>query len=120
MQAARVKGEPVARRQFRDALRNRAGLGHEADFEQRAQARGIDRAHFAQHRLAGQEIGAEGERGIALRIDEGLLAEAIAGCHNTLVCAVPDREGEHADEARQKTFAPLLPAREQHLGVGAG
>jgi hypothetical protein len=31
---------------------------------------------------------------------------------------IPDREGEHADKARQQAFAPLPVAGKDHLGVG--
>ena len=54
-----------------------------------------------------------------MRVVERLLAEAIAGKQEFLAAVIPDRDREHAAQARKHARAPGLIAVDDHLGVGA-
>ena len=110
----------MPRRQLADAARDREGLGHKAQGEERAQGRGIDRPHLAQHRFAGLQIRAKGKAAAIHRVEQRLLAKAVARGEQGPRPRVPDRKHEHADDARQQSRAPLLPPGEDHFGVGLG
>ena len=113
-----VEAQPIAGRQLANAAGDRPGLWNKTQREESTQRGGIDRARFAQHRLAGLQIRSEGEAAAAYGIEERLLAEAVARGEQCLRPRIPDREGEHADDARQQAFAPLPPAGEDHFGIG--
>ena len=53
-------------------------------------------------------------------IKEGLHAQTIAGCEETLARAVPDCKREHAVEPLRALVPPFLIRVQHHLGVGIG
>ena len=67
------------------------------------------------------QLGAEEQRAVAQhRVEHRLDAQPVAGEEQRLLVAVPEREREHAAEARHALLAPGLPGVDDHLGVAAG
>src|SRR5215211_2210324 len=63
---------------------------------------------------------AEPEAPIAGCVEEGLLADPVAGQEQPSAAAVPDCEGEHAPQVVDAAVPELLVEVDDHLGVGSG
>ena len=55
-----------------------------------------------------------------VKIEQRLLAEAIAGQQQAALLGVPERKGEHAVELADAVVAPLAIGPQDRLGVGVG
>jgi hypothetical protein len=65
------------------------------------------------------ELGGHQERAVRHSVIEWLLAHAVARKHQFTRVRVPQREGEHADAARQRCLdTPGFDRREQYFGIG--
>ena len=66
-------------------------------------------------------MGSEEEKGAGEgRVVQRLLPRPIPGAEQGPTGVVPDREGEHAGEPRQRVLAPEAKRFQQHLGVAPG
>ncbi len=113
--------ERVRRRQLGGARIDGARLRNVAEREILFDRKRIElapEARMGQQRL---ELGAEDEQPVGQqRVMKRLHAEPVAREEQRLPVAVPQREGEHAAEALDAGFAPLLPGMDDHLGIAPG
>ena len=118
----RVAGEleRVSRRKLAHAAEHRVRRGNELAFEIQAQCRGIDSGADARVRQHGLDLGAEHERRAVPGVVQRLDAEVIACGEQRLRAGIPQREGEHAAQARDQPFAPCMPTRYESLGIARG
>jgi hypothetical protein len=113
--------QDVRGRQPGDAGQHRARRGDRPVREIRVDALGGERAGIArqprQHRAHGR---GEGEAVVAVRVDDGLQAEAVAEQVDRAPREVDDGDGEHAAQAVHEVHAPVLVGVQDELGVRAG
>ena len=65
-------------------------------------------------------LGAEPQGAVAMRVEQRLLAQPVAGDQQPAAPAVPEREGEHAAQPVDAVVAEVLVEVDDHLGVAAG
>ena len=105
-------------RQLGNVLVEGVGSGNETVREVLTQRTVIDDPIDARMLKQRAQFRGETEKSVAHRIVKRLLAEAVSGEEQPAPRAVVDRECEHAVQPHGKTFAPLLVAVDQHLGIG--
>ena len=118
--AAGLPGQQVSGRQLAGAGEDRALAGDVAEDEVFVDR---DRVELGADRGPGGERGqlrGEVEPVARVRVEERLLAEAVAGDQQRPRPRVPDREGEHPLERVHEVGPVLLVEVDQDLGVGPG
>ena len=118
MRHALLQQQPVRRGQgagfdIGGVRRGHIVVGHEA-------GQGLRRQGQLQGRDAGKrvQLGSEDEKVAGLRIEEGLLAEAIPGAEKPAAPGIPEGEGKHAVEPGKTVSVPAFIGGQQHLGIG--
>src|SRR5262249_28189810 len=113
-----IDAQKIAGLQVFDALEG--AVGHAAETRgdeifEHGLAVGVRRR--VESREEGFRLRGEQQFPAVVAVDEGLDAEAIAGCEATLSLLVPEEKGEHAVQTRQALLAPGGPRSKDYLGV---
>ena len=110
---AALHAERVRRRELQRAAEDRARLGDVAEREVLLDRERVDRrVRGAGCTSSALQLRAEHELAVRQeRVEERLDAEAVAREEQRLAVPVPEREGEHAAEARRRTPRPTPPRR---------
>ena len=111
------QGQVVCREELADGGVNGAGGGDVAVGEE-----GVDRLWVDLARHLGVldqrlQLGGEAERVAAEAVEEGLLADPVAGQEEALATGIPEREGKIADQTVERALAPAVEALEQNGGI---
>src|SRR6185437_2083794 len=117
MELAAADGDPGSGRDLPDILEERSRACRVLEGQELIDPERIDDAGRAAGREDALDLGGEPEAAAMEAVVERLDAEAIARQQQTLQRTVPERDGEHAVQAREERQAVLFVEPRDHLAV---